>query len=352
MATKKDDTKTAKKDDAGKSKKQSAVKGKAAREADAATGKTKPGSDQAQASAEGKDKAPPSKTEVARTFLTEALTIARHLSVDQIIYVCDEGAPLDELAGRSVKKKAVVASPSDKLAVQAEELGLMHEIIPAYAFDRFEKIKIAMAACVSSGKTTDGMLVLCLVGQHASAVIDTCMVIRVGHHSDEQAALSSLLSGSEQSAQVLEAVLNIALSVGFEGIEGDPVGTIFVVGDSTAVMEKSKQLTLNPFQGYSEEERNIIDPKIRNAVKNFCLLDGAIIIREDGVLLAAGRYLRTPEDLELDLPLGLGTRNAAAMGVTKITDAISFVVSKTTGTVRAYKDGKLAVELKQPRRRT
>ena len=130
------------------------------------------------------------------------------------------------------------------------------------------------------------------------------------------------------------------------------MGTIFVVGDSTAVMERSKQLTLNPFQGYSEEERNILDPAIRDAVKNFCLLDGAIIVREDGVLLAAGRYLRPPEDLEIDLPLGLGTRNAAAMGISQVTTAVTFVISKSSGSVRIYKEGKLAVELKQPRRRT
>jgi len=141
------------------------------------------------------------------------------------------------------------------------------------------------------------------------------------------------------------------MSVGFEGIEGDPVGTIFVVGDSTAVMEKSKQLTLNPFQGYSEEEKNILDPAIREAIKNFCLLDGAFIIREDGVVLAAGRYLRAPEDLELELPLGLGTRNAAAMAISKVTKGIAFVVSKTTGAMRIYKDGNLATELKPPRRR-
>jgi DNA integrity scanning protein DisA with diadenylate cyclase activity len=144
----------------------------------------------------------------------------------------------------------------------------------------------------------------------------------------------------------------MVLSVGFDGFEGDPVGTILMVGDSTAVMEKSKQLTLNPFQGYSEDDRNILDPKIRDTVRNFCLLDGAIIIREDGVLLAAGRYLRPPENLELDLPMGLGTRHAAALAITKVTQAIAFVVSKTTGAVSIYRGGGLVVDIKQPRRRT
>ena len=90
---------------------------------------------------------------------------------------------------------------------------------------------------------------------------------------------------------------------------------------------------------------------VREAIKNFCLLDGSFVIREDGVVLAAGRYLQSPRDLDIDLPLGLGTRNAAAMTVTKVSRAIAFVVSKTSGAVRVYKNGELALELKQSRRR-
>jgi len=299
-----------------------------------------------------KETPPPKPTSWSEAFLKEALGVARRLDADRLLYIGNEGAPLEDLTARGIKKKVIVASSSDKLAVRAEELGLTHELIPDYAFDRFEKVKVALAGCTSAGLAADGMLVVCLVGEHASAEVDTCMVTQVGKQSDDKSSLAGLLADTEQSAQVLEAVLHIALSVGFEGIEGDPVGTIFVVGDSTAVMEKSKQLTLNPFQGYSEEERNILDPAIRDAVKNFCLLDGAVIGREDGVLLAAGRYLRPPEDLELDLPLGLGTRNAAAMGISQVTNAISFVISKSSGAVRIYKRGKLTVELKQPRRRT
>ena len=336
--TKRDDAPKTKRDDVPKTKREDAPKAKRA-----APRAEHP---------EVRDKTSVPRQEITRVFLKEALAVARRLNVDRLLYICAEESPLEPLTGRNIKKKVIVASGSDKVAVQAEELGLAHEFIPAYSFDRFEKVKVALANCTSSGKATDGMLVLCLVGAHKAPHIDTCMVTRVGEHSEEQAALSSLVADSPLSASVLDAVLNIALSLGFEGIEGDPVGTIFVVGDSTAVMEKSKQLTLNPFQGYSEEERNVLDPAIRDAVKNFCLLDGAIIIREDGVLLAAGRYLRPPEDLELELPLGLGTRNASAMAITQVTQALSFVISKTTGTVRIYKNGKLAVELKQPRRRS
>ena len=346
MATKKDESKPVKK----KTKAEPKTKAKA-------EPKTK-----AEPKAEHKTKVKPKekleapkvedKTDPERGFHKEALALARRLDSDYLLFICDENTPLEELDQRSMKKKVIVASASERQRIMAEEMGLAFEILPAYAFERFEKINIALGACVSSGKLQDGMKVLCMVGAPNAPELDTCMMAQVGQKNEEQAALAVLLSGAEYSTQVMEAVLHISMSVGFEGIEGDPVGTIFVVGDSVAVMEKSKQLTLNPFQGYSEDEKNILDPKIRDAVKNFCLLDGAFVIREDGVIMAAGRYLRAPDDLELDLPLGLGTRNAAAMSITKTTKAISFVISKTTGTVRIYKNGELKADLKQPRRRT
>ena len=102
----------------------------------------------------------------------------------------------------------------------------------------------------------------------------------------------------------MDALLELAVSIGVEGWEGRPVGALFVVGDSSTVMEKSRQLTLNPFQGYSEDEKNIMNPDVRHALHAFAVLDGAFIVREDGVVVAAGRYLNFDEEKELDVPLG------------------------------------------------
>ncbi len=284
-------------------------------------------------------------------FLKDALALAHHLQVDHVLYASDAPPPIDLLARRPIRRRIVVATHSEKIAATCEDEGLRTVLVPAYAFDRFEKIKVALAACVSGRLMENGDRVLCLAGPPHSNAINTCLFTHIGEDSEERAALAVLGAGQEFAPQVLEAVLNIVLSIGHEGFEGAPVGTIFVVGDCTTVMEKSRQLTLNPFQGYSEDERNILDPRVREAIKNFCLLDGSFVIREDGVVLAAGRYLQSARDLDIDLPLGLGTRNAAAMAVTKVSRAIAFVVSKTSGAVRIYKNGELALELKQSRRR-
>jgi DNA integrity scanning protein DisA with diadenylate cyclase activity len=140
------------------------------------------------------------------------------------------------------------------------------------------------------------------------------------------------------------------MEIGAEGYEGHPVGTILVIGGSTAVMEKSRQLTLNPFQGISEAERNVLDPPIRDAVKTFSALDGAFIIREDGVVLAAGRYLLTMSR-DVKLPMGLGARHSAAASITTETKSVAITVSQTTGTVRVFKEGEIVLELRQKLRR-
>jgi len=132
----------------------------------------------------------------------------------------------------------------------------------------------------------------------------------------------------------------LAVDIAKDGWEGKPLGTIIVIGDEARVMEKSRQLTLNPFQGYSENEKNILNPEVRDAIKNFSVLDGAFVMRTDGVVLAAGRFLKFDDECSVDVPLGLGSRHMAAAGISKITDAIAIVISETSGTVRVFQGGK------------
>src|SRR5690606_11614669 len=131
---------------------------------------------------------------------------------------------------------------------------------------------------------------------------------------------------------------------------GHPVGTILVLGDSTSVVEKSRQLTINPFQGLSEAERNILDPKIRDAGKNISVPDGAFVSREDGGVLAAGRDLQS-EGQDVKSPPGLGARHAAAAYISATTKSIAVVVSQTSGSVRIFKKGEISYEMHPSHRR-
>jgi DNA integrity scanning protein DisA with diadenylate cyclase activity len=107
----------------------------------------------------------------------------------------------------------------------------------------------------------------------------------------------------------------------------------------------------NPFHGYPEEERNILDHRLEETIKEFSAIDGAYIVRGDGVVLGAARYLAPRGKLEEPLPQGLGTRHEAGAAITVTTDALSVCVSQSTGTVSIFRRGKLILDIQKPRGR-
>jgi len=119
-----------------------------------------------------------------------------------------------------------------------------------------------------------------------------------------------------------------------------------VMGKHEDVLKYSHPMVINPFQGYPEGERNILDPRLKETVKEFSSIDGAFVIREDGVILAAGRHLDASGDT-IEIPLGLGSRHRAAAGITSLTDALAIVVSEETGEVRIFHRGKVFMELEK-----
>src|SRR5512133_949634 len=286
-----------------------------------------------------------------REFLRAALALTSRSEVDRLLLVSDHPLSPNEIRGRPIKKKLVYAVSSDGLAHQLKAKKYTAVVIPPYDYTRMEKIKVAVVAAQSAGLLRDGDTILALSGPGQDRVVDTIVKVDIGSEDpEEKLRVDQLGLPPEFSSQVVESLIHTAMEIGAEGYEGHAVGTIIVVGDSTAVMERSRQLTLNPFQGISEAERNSLDPPIREAVKTFSALDGAFIIREDGVVLAAGRYLLTMSR-DVKLPMGLGARHSAAASMTAESKAIAITVSQTTGTVRVFKEGEIVMELRQKVRR-
>jgi diadenylate cyclase len=285
-----------------------------------------------------------------REFVRAALALASRGEVDRFLVVSDHPLQPHELRGRPIKRKLVYAVTREALMSQLSSRKYQVVAIPPYDYSRVEKIKVALVACQSEGLLKDGDTILALAGQGPERNLDTLVRIRLGDEEDEPIRVDSLDLGPEFSSQVVENLLHVAMEIGAQGYEGHPTGTILVVGDSTAVMEQSRQLTLNPFAGMAEAERNCMDPPIRDAIKTFAVLDGAFVIREDGVVLSAGRYLQVFSK-DVKLPIGLGARHSAAAAVTRATKAVAVTVSQTTGTVRFFKEGEIALELHQTARR-
>lgn len=279
-----------------------------------------------------------------------SLKLAAKSDVDHLLYISDVPIPPEELRGKPAKKKLIYAVTLDKLAEVLIGKKQRALVIPAYDYSRVERVKVALVSALTQGAFKEGDLVLCMTGK-VGRNPDTLMHMRIGGSIDDRVAIEGVKLGDQFNSQVVDALIQLALQIGQEGFEGHPVGTIICIGDHTNVLEKSRQMTINPFQGLSESERNVLDPKIREAIKNFSVLDGAFVIREDGVVLAAGRYLSAAES-DVKIPLGLGARHAAAAGITSSTKSIALAVSQTSGAVRLFKDGNIVLELHQTARRT
>ncbi len=146
--------------------------------------------------------------------------------------------------------------------------------------------------------------------------------------------------------EVFQVVLNLALELAHRGREGKPIGTIFVLGDEERVMQLSKQMVINPFRGYTDEESNILNPDLKETIREFSAIDGAFIISGDGRVLSAGRYLNAASEEE-SMPRGLGSRHMAAGGITALTNAIAIVIAESSGDVRIFKNGKILMEIEK-----
>jgi DNA integrity scanning protein DisA with diadenylate cyclase activity len=160
-----------------------------------------------------------------------------------------------------------------------------------------------------------------------------------------QNSITELLRGTGVNEKVFEAVLMIAIEISIEGREGRSIGTAFILGDSANVLSKSRQLILNPFQGYNREEKLITDPDIRNNIKEFAQLDGVFVITGDGVVEAAGRYI-TIDTAMVKLHKGLGTRHSSVAAITQRTESLGIVVSQSGGVIRIFRNGLIAATVR------
>ncbi|HIN94418.1 MAG TPA: hypothetical protein EYN03_02145, partial [Planctomycetes bacterium] len=140
-----------------------------------------------------------------------------------------------------------------------------------------------------------------------------------------------------------------AVDIGREGREGKPVGTMFVVGDTRKVLPHSHSAGFDPVRGYNRSERDLHDPRVREAMKELAQLDGAFIVTANGTVDKACRLLDAPH-ANLTLSKGLGARHWAGAAISKQTNAIAVVVSESNGTVRLFHNGEVILRVEPFRR--
>jgi diadenylate cyclase len=281
--------------------------------------------------------------QVARHVVIYAQQLAREVGARALVIYADAVAHDDELQRllQAVEFPALLVTRSKEPRVPSRSGTHVWIAIPDVPMTRAAQFKSSLLICLGRQALQHGDRVVFLGGAEGSGVIDSAFVFDVGTLPDATA-----LAG-ESAPEVFERVLTLASELAVEGREGRPVGTLFVVGDSERVLAQSRSLVLNPFRGHPESERNILDPGLAETIKEFSALDGAFVVREDGVVLSAGTQL-VPSVSHSQLPGGLGTRHAAAAGITASTEAVAVCVSQSTGAVAVFKSGSLVTTLPRP----
>jgi diadenylate cyclase len=291
---------------------------------------------------------------LTRSLVRHAHAIAREVSARAVLLSADVIEDEEHLADLiEVVGFRVLLVTRRKCVKVPEGWGEYCQVVrvPDVAMTRVGQIKVATLVAAAEGLIAQGDRIVCVTGLDRSGTIDTVIVLDLGHEIEMFGGSTAEPLPADVTPAVFQRLLTLASELGLEGREGRPVGTLFVLGDSDAVLAQSRQLVINPFRGYPEEERNILDPKLEETLKEFSAIDGAFVVRGDGVLLSAGRYLVPVAKLEEPLPQGLGTRHEAAAAVTVATEALALCVSQSTGTVSIFRRGRMLTDIQKPRGR-
>jgi hypothetical protein len=286
---------------------------------------------------------------ISHHLVQHARQLARAIDARAIVLYADAVCGDGELRRLlpEVDFPVILVTRSTEAAVQLAQPSHAWVTVPDVRMTRAGQVKAAVLVCLARGVLQRGDRVVCLTGIDGSCSLDTMLVLDLGTDPELFSLLDSDVLPSDVLPEVFERALTLATQLAAEGREGRPVGALFVLGNSERVLEQSRRLVLNPFEGHPESERNLLDPDLEETIKEFSALDGAFVVRGDGVVLTAGTQL-LPTAAHARLPGGLGTRHASAAGITASTESIAVCVSQSTGTVTVFKAGKLVTDIHRP----
>ncbi len=285
-----------------------------------------------------------------RAIIDGAMLIARETRADAVLLAAalPEEAHYLERAMRAERR--VIAAAPGRNGTAARENDVI--ALPEVRLRRRGRAKIALMEGLAAGLLYPGEKVVVISGSASfdGEVLDTVAVVELDAAEDdllegEAGALLPVVRGVSDAA-VFDVVLELCLELAREGKEGKPVGLLLTLGDHERVLARSRQLVLNPFAGHPEDQRCVLNAAARRAIREFSGMDGAFVLRGDGVIAAAGRYLEELAE-EHEVPGGLGARHRAGAAVTADTHALAFVISESTGDTRVFAGGRIVMTVEK-----
>ena len=276
-----------------------------------------------------------------RLILKEAEMIAKGAKCSAILVFGDTFAGGIEISRKFNGFKTVLITQGGSSDLGADKANV-DAVLPIRSFSasRLAQLRSAVLIGLTRGIFQPDWRLCCIGGLPQSNQFDSLVVVDIEREFRNLLSIDAKVLPSNVRPETVERIIAIATELAVEGREGRPVGCLFVLGETQAILPFTKPLVLNPFYGYKDEDRNVLNPFMDETVKELSTIDGAFVVRGDGVLESAGSLIHAP-DYAHDLPSGLGSRHAAAAAITLACDCISIVVSGSTGQVTLFRKGEM-----------
>jgi len=275
----------------------------------------------------------------AAKVIHKAYELAGELAVNAVIYHNSSTAALPEISFKPSRKLPLYMIVSDRTLISQKIPGVKEIIhVPFRVPNRTNQAELALIYLISQGIIEKDQKVLSVLGSHEKDQLDT-MILSDSRDYKLFFKLGKKPKPLDLEQQVFSRAIQISSELAYEGREGKPVGTLFILGDHEKVSKACQQMVVNPFGGYKEENRNVLDPGLEATIKEFAKIDGAFIIRGDGVIVTSGAFIKAQGGSE-QIQKGFGARHTAAANISAATDALAIALSESTRRVSVFKGGK------------
>ncbi len=253
------------------------------------------------------------------------------------------------LKKRCSKSRLIVVSLSQEIVDSASERGIATVLLENPEATIYDRLTQAVLESIANEDVVPGASVVAVYSAFDTEHIDTISLIKLSERLGRLTARDLQRLETDVPLDTLKSVVDLAVEIGREGREGKAVGTLFVVGDHRKVSEQSKPAGFDFVKGYTRKERNIMDSRVREGIKEIAQMDGAFIISADGTIESSCRIIDT-NPVELTMTTGLGSRHFAGAAISKNTRAVAVVVSESNGTVRIFQNGEVVLRIEPLRR--
>ncbi len=277
-------------------------------------------------------------------FIDLGLAMCRASGGSALFLMLSGPTEWEQLKKKADGMKVVVAADEPAKLAGAEEAGLLVLPLDRSDIPVIERLTQALLRGVAKEFLTPGDGVVVMYSGFEADVLDSISFIRLDEHLGRLTARDLRQLDTSVPLETLKTVVDLAVEIGREGREGKAVGTMFVVGDTRRVLTHCQPAGFDPVKGYPRSERDLHDPRVREATKEVATLDGAFIVSSEGTVEKAAQLVDAPY-ANLTLSKGLGSRHWAGAAISKVTHCIAIVVSQSSGTVRIFQNGEVMLRI-------